>query len=57
MLTLPEVILGLEQRLGNGRLVLPVLPTRPVLAEIPAVPEHVRAKGGVGKNEIVTVLR
>ena len=57
MLTLPEVILSLEQRLGNCRSVLPVFPTRPVLAEIPAVPEHVRAKGGVSKNKIVTVLR
>ena len=57
MLALPEVIFVLEQGLGNSRLVFPVLPLCPVLAEIPAVPEHVRTKCVMGKDQIIALFR
>ena len=50
MLALPEVILTLEQRRGDGRTIFPILPFGPVLSEVPAVPEHVRAECGMGKD-------
>jgi len=56
MLPLPKVILVLEQRLGDRRGIFPVLPLRPVLAEVPTVPEHVRAECGVGEDQVVTLF-
>ena len=47
---LPEVVLILEQRRVERRLLLELLPLRPVTPKVGRVPDHVRAPSLVGKR-------
>ena len=56
MVSLPEVLLILELRQGDGGVILPSPPRRPVLSEVETVPQHFGSERFVIKDEIVTAL-
>ena len=56
MVPLPEVLLILELRQGDGGVILPSPPRRPVLSEIETVPQHFSSKHFVIEDKIVTAL-
>ena len=56
MVPLPEVLLILELRQGDGGVILPSPPRRPVLSEVETVPQHLGSRRFVIEDEIVTAL-
>ena len=56
MVPLPEVLLILERRQGDGGVILPSPPRRPVHSEVETVPQHLGSERFVIEDEIVTAL-
>ena len=56
MVSLPEVRLVLEHRLGNRGRIFPVRPLGPTLPEIDTIPQPIRSERAVGENETITAV-
>jgi len=56
MVSFPEELLVLERRLLDGRGVFPILPIRPALSGVDAVPQLLSSVRAVGEHEIVAAL-
>ena len=56
MVPLPEVLLILEHRQGDGGVILPSPPRRPVHSEVKTVPQHLGSECFVIEDKIVTAL-
>ena len=56
MVSLPEELLVLERRLGNGGSIFPIHPVRPVLSKVNAVPQLLSTERAVSEHKVVTAL-
>jgi hypothetical protein len=56
MVSLPEELLVLELRLGNGRRVFPIPPVGPVLSEVDTVPQLLGSERAMSEDEIIAAL-